>query len=312
MNPDQLGGPVLAGSTLALPDRLGIGANDLNADPDVWLSDLNRLRRAGFDAVDLVDTWVSPAELGDVALQNLRAALDASGLVPAGLSVIRKSIIDPAHGDANLDHTLRSIEAAVALGMPILCIGFHRPLTDAQRRKPFWLVAGPTDARDEATYALAVERLAFICQNAARVGVEISLELYEDTLLGTGAQAMQLVRDVGASNLGVNPDLGNLFRQPRELQETWEETLLTCLPSMNFWHVKNYRRIYTETGITSFPEALDRGDIDYCLALETAIKSGYRGPICIEHYGGDRLAIQADGLVYLTMLLEELSESSGA
>lgn len=300
----------LAGSTLALPDRLTLSR--AQSDPQIWLSDLRLLRRAGFSAVDLVDTWLSPAELESAALLDLRGALDASDLTLVGLSVIRKSIIDPQFGDMNLEHTLASIEAAVTLGAPLLCIGFHRPLTEAQKKKPFWLVDGLTDPSDEATYSLAVERLTHVCREAAREGIQISLELYEQTLLGTGTQAAQLVRDVGASNLGTNPDLGNLFRQPRELPETWEETLLACLPSMNFWHVKNYRRVHTDNGITSFPEGLSRGDIDYRLALEIAISGGYRGPICIEQYGGDRLSVQAEGLTYLTALLDDMAEASSA
>jgi sugar phosphate isomerase/epimerase len=301
----------LAGSTLALPDRLT--ASRSHSNPGLWLSDLRQLHRAGFSAVDLVDTWLSPAELESAALLDLRRALDASGLTLVGLSVIRKSIIDPECGDVNLEHTLASIEAAVTLGAPLLCIGFHRPLTEAQKKKkPFWLVDGPADSPDEATYSLAVERLTHVCREAARAGIQISLELYEQTLLGTGAQAAQLVRDVGASNLGTNPDLGNLFRQPRDLPETWEETLLACLPSMNFWHVKNFRRVHTDAGPTSFPEGLGRGDIDYRRALEIAIGGGYHGSICIEHYGGDRLTVQAEGLAYLTALLDEMAEASSA
>jgi sugar phosphate isomerase/epimerase len=300
----------LAGSTLALPDRLTPQASRPHSDPEIWLSDLRRLRKAGFAAVDLVDTWLSPAELDRAALLDLRGALAAADLALVGLSVIRKSIIDPEFGDVNLEHTLASIEAATTLGAPLLCIGFHRPLTDAQKKKPFWLVDGPTDPPDEATYSLAVERLAHVCRAAVREGIQISLELYEQTLLGTGAQAAQLVRDVGAVNLGTNPDLGNLFRQPRELPETWEETLQACLPSMNFWHVKNFRRVHTDAGLTSFPEGLGRGDIDYRRALEIAIGGGYHGSICIEHYGGDRLSAQAEGLAYLTALLDDRVEAS--
>ena len=50
-------------------------------------------------------------------------------------------------------------------------------------------------------------RLRDICLYAAERGIQVSLELYEQTLLGSGTDAARLVSDVGAPNLGLNPDL---------------------------------------------------------------------------------------------------------
>jgi sugar phosphate isomerase/epimerase len=289
----------VAGSTLALPSCSG------DAPAAVWLEHLERLSGVGFDAVDLVDTWLSPAALAPSALSDLREAISQARLALVGVSVIRKSIIDPVDGEANLEHTLASVDAVETLGAPVLCIGFQRPLTEQQTRAPFWLVDAPRDALDERTYELAVERLQELCRCAARSGIEISLELYEGTLLGTGARAAQLVHDVGAPNLGTNPDLANLYRQPHKLDETWEETLTACIPTMNYWHVKNYRRVYvTPDGpITTFPETLARGDINYRLAIELVVAGGFRGPLSVEHYGGDQIAAQAAGRVYLESII---------
>ena len=242
--------PIIAGSTLALPDRTLDGTATIDAGPQRWTTHLQRLRDAGFTAVDLVDTWISPAALSGTALADLRDAFASLELQLVGVSVIRKSIIDPQDGERNLEHTLASIEATAALRAPLLCIGFHRPLTDEQKRGAFWLVDGPADSQDERTYALAVERLRTVCDHAARTGIAISLELHERTLLGTGSGAARIVREVGAANLGINPDLGNLYRQPRDLDETWEETLAASLPAMNYWHVKNFRRVPMRDGPT--------------------------------------------------------------
>lgn len=299
---------LVAGSTLALPgvDRTGL-TTQLGGEV-VWTQHLGRMKRFGFAAVDLVDTWLSPGEMSVEQLDALGSAFRRWELELVGISVIRKSIIDPADGERNLEHTLKSIEAAHRLGAPLVCIGFHRPLTSAQKLGPFWLVDGPRDDRSDENYALAGERLRSVCEHARTKGIAISLELYEGTLLDTGESALRVLAEAAQPNLGINPDLGNLYRDPRPLPETWLQTLEACLPAMNYWHVKNFTRVPVdgpERSIT-FSAWLDRGDIDYRTALDLASAQGYRGPICVEHYGGDALAAQAAGRTYLEDLLDSI------
>ncbi|MCU1491280.1 MAG: sugar phosphate isomerase/epimerase [Acidimicrobiaceae bacterium] len=279
--------------------------------PEIWRHDLTRLRRAGFEAVDLVDTWLSPGDMSHAALDRLRDALERAELKLVGVSVIRRSIIDPQDGDANMVHTLASIEAAHRLGAPVVSIGFHRPLTAAQQGDwPFWAVRGPVDASDATTRRLAVDRLRELCRRAKGLGVALSLELYEDTLIGWGKDTAELVSEVGEDNLGINPDLANIWRQPRALRESWRETLAWCLPYMNYWHVKNFCRApaWPAGPYVTFPTAMADGDIDYWEAFNMAASSGYTGPICIEHYGGDRLWAQRSALHYVNWLLGEMED----
>src|SRR5258708_30042357 len=71
-------GSQLAGSTLALPDRRT--ASPSHSDPELWLSDLRRLLKAAFSAVELVETRLSPAHLDSGPLLDLHEALAASDL----------------------------------------------------------------------------------------------------------------------------------------------------------------------------------------------------------------------------------------
>ena len=294
--------PVIAGSTLPLPPRQAG-----NVTPRALREDLGRLAAVGFESVDLVDSWLAFADLSSASRDHLAAAVADLGLGLSGISAIRRSIVDPIDGDANLEYTYRSIETAAQLGAPVLSIGFHRPLTEQQRSwDTFWAVEGPSDGPRE--FALAVERLTALCQHAASHQVELSLELYEDTLVGSGAAAVELLKAVDAPNLGINADLANLHRVPRALTETWRQTLELVIDRMNYWHVKNYRRAsaYPDGPYLAWPTLLGDGDIDYRHALRTARDHGYGGPLCIEHYGGDGLYAQAAGRSYLESLLETL------
>jgi sugar phosphate isomerase/epimerase len=293
--------PLIAGSTLPLAPR-----SATQPAPELWAEDVAVLARGGFRAVDLVDTWLSPAALDAGSRKDLASVIREANVSLVGISVIRRSVIDPQDGAANLAHTHASIDAAAELGAPVLSIGFHRPLTPEQRAWAFWAVPGPGD--DSAMWSTAVTRLRELASHATQVNVALSLELYEYTLLGSGASAARLVEEVGSLALGINADLANVYRIPERLSETWEQTFALCLPHLNYWHVKNYRRAehYPDGPFLAWPTALEDGDINYRLALRSARDAGYLGPISIEHYGGDGIWAQERGLRYLESLLADL------
>jgi sugar phosphate isomerase/epimerase len=296
----------IAGSTMALAlDPTALPA--ATAGPTAWAAQLRKLRRAGFDAVDLVDAWLTPGALTQSELRDLHSAIEEADLTLVGVSVIRRSVIDPDRGKENLAFTLKSLEAAAYLGAPTVSIGFHGPLSDEQSRWPFWMAPGHRDAQDDATWELAYSRVGIVAERAAALGISVSLELHEDTLLSSAAGARSIIEVTGAANLGINPDLGNLVRVPARLTASWEEDLRAALPYMNYWHVKNYARLeHPQLGFAlSYPTELASGWINYRAAVEIALAGGYRGPICVEHYGGDALWAMHRGRNYLIELMEQ-------
>jgi sugar phosphate isomerase/epimerase len=291
----------VAGSTLALGRP---GAPAIGTDPDAWGGALKTISDCGFDHVDLVSAWVSPGTLSADEIDALGEALDGSGLRPSGVSLVRASIIDPADGHANLELTLATLEATARLGAPILSIGFHRPLQGAQLDGPFWMAAPPMDDASDANFECAIERLAQVCESAERVGIDVSLELHEGTLLDRGERILRLLDGVDSDRLGVNLDIGNLVRVPGPMVEPWRQTLDACLGRVNYWHIKNYIRLeQPSTGLAlSVPCGIADGEIDYRTAAEQVIGAGYRGALCIEHYGGDPLWVMRQGREYLESL----------
>ena len=299
--------PTIAGSTLVL-SSFRRKQPVLTSGPGEWTRELGALRAAGFSAIDLVDSWLSPALLARDRLAGLREAIEQAELALAGVSVIRRSVIDPVDGEANLEFTLRSLEASATLGAPVVSIGFHRPLLPEQKAAQFWMVPGPTDERDAANWELAIERVGRVATRAGELGLELSLELHEGTLLDSPAGAVRVIEGVGATNVGINPDLGNLLRVPEPLTTGWEQLLRDSLPHMNYWHVKNYLRLEQPRSGTflSYPTELAFGIIDYRAAVQLALEANYRGPICIEHYEGDALRAIARGRCYLEEVVREL------
>ncbi|MFC6015931.1 sugar phosphate isomerase/epimerase family protein [Plantactinospora solaniradicis] len=295
----------LAAAMLPFPAELRPGVPVQDAPAQTWRDTLAEVAAEGFTEVDLTDSWVRAGDLSPARLTELDEAVRAAGLRAEAISVIRRSVIDPVAGLENLDYSHRSIDAAAALGCSVLSVGLHRPLTARQREVLwFWTVDGPRDAGDPETRRLAASRLRELGQHAAEVGVALSLEMYEDTLLGTADSAVRLVEEIGHPNVGLNPDLGNLVRLHRPI-EPIEVMLDKCLPLTNYWHVKNYHRFEDGTTgtVLSTPTSMELGVINYRRAVRSAVAYGFTGAFCLEQYGGDGLGVMSTNRRYLTSIL---------
>ncbi len=299
--------PVIAAALLPFPATLPGGTRVQDASGDAWLAVLRVVAAAGFKAVDLTDSWLRPGDLTSSRRNELSQALDQAGLQAAAISVIRRSVIDPEHADENLAYSHATIDAAAELGIALVSLGLHRPLLPAQQQALwFWTANGPRDADDPDTWNAAVHRIQDLGRHAASVGVRLSLEMYEDTLIGTADGAVRLVTEVDHPNVGLNPDLGNLYRLHRPI-EPFLTALAKCLPYTNYWHVKSYLRDEDpQSGqITTLPAPMELGSMDYRTALTMAHEAGFDGPYCVEHYGGDGLSAAARNRDYIIRIFHE-------
>jgi len=277
-----------------------------DADPSTWVDAFTDIRDAGFDRIEINDNWLRVGDLSRPRLDALGEAGREAETILESVCVVRSSIIDPLHGEANLAYSHRTLDAAAQLGAGVVSIGFHRPLTAEQRsRLWFWTAQGEIDEpEDEQNWRLAVTRVAELGRHAAELGLDLTLEMYEDTYLGTAASSVRLVTEVGLENVGLNPDVGNLIRLHRPIDD-WQETLRATLPHANYWHVKNYARDEDPaTGTyTAVPAPLELGLINYRHAVRDALALGFRGTFVCEHYGGDGLGVSAINREYLRRVL---------
>jgi sugar phosphate isomerase/epimerase len=184
-------------------------------------------------------------------------------------------------------------------------MGLHEPLSAEQNKAVwFWLAPSAKNPSDPDMWKLAVNRFRELGIHAAEVGVSISLEIYEDTYLGTSESAYQLISDIGLQNVGVNPDLGNIVRLHRPVED-WREAFERLLPISNYWHLKNYSRDYDPVTNSYFtaPTTLALGYIDFRWAIEKALSYGYDAPLCVEQYGGDTLSVAAENQAYIRRII---------
>ncbi|GAA3552362.1 sugar phosphate isomerase/epimerase [Microlunatus spumicola] len=301
---------VVGGSVLALVNQSpGVTTDHHALGPRHWRRQVDRLVRAGFTEVDLTDGWLPIPTMSGPERQALGEVLADAGVRALGLNISRHSLVDPERADEHLDYSLRAVDAAAELGVPLLGVGFHPRLVPEQKLdRMFWEVAVEPADRSDAVWDLAADRLRRLCAYAGERGIQVSIELYEDTLVCTAADVERIMTAVGAPNLGVNPDLGNTFRSVTPQREHWLQTFRGALPHLDLWHVKNYTRasLGVDGPYAVAPTVLGEGMIDYRLLVGEALAAGFRGPFVVEHYGGDAVEMQRRGRDYLLGLLDDL------
>ncbi|MEI4487345.1 sugar phosphate isomerase/epimerase family protein [Frigidibacter sp. MR17.14] len=295
----------IAAAMLPFPGLLPDGTAKQDADPAVWAADLAEVAGAGFTAVDPTDSWISVAAL-DAARRAafLEICRDLGLSVPA-ISTSRKNLVDPLRGPEMLAYAHRVIDCAAEIGAQAVSFGFFGALTPAQLATTwFWTAQGQPLPVDPETRALAVERTRELGRHGAEVGVEVALEMYEDTYVGTARDAVAFVEDVDHPSVRLNVDIGNLVRLHRPV-EPWAEMIRLCAPHAGYWHLKNYARMEdAATGtVLTHPAPLLGGTINWRAAIRSALGHGFASPFLLEHYGGDGLGVCAENQTYLRQVL---------
>ncbi|WP_308798881.1 sugar phosphate isomerase/epimerase family protein [Agromyces silvae] len=289
---------------IPVSNRDGVAFHD--APLEIWDRALAEIEGVGFTLAELADSHVRPADLDRTRLHDLLALARSHHLRFPSVHVQRRSVIEPGRGSENLDYAHRTIDAAAAMGMTVFSTGLHQPFTLAQRQALwFWTEQGAKDPDDPDVWALAVSRLRELGRHAADVGLSMSLEMYEDTYLGTPDSAVRLVEEIGLENVGLNPDIGNLVRLRRP-QQDWREMFAKTLPYANYWHLKNYSRDEASdaSSIAVTPTSLEGGLINYRAVINEAIDIGYEGIFVMEQYGGDSLGVCATNREYVLGVLD--------
>lgn len=276
-----------------------------DAAPEVWDDVFQQVEDVDFSLVELADSHIRPADLEPSRRDELFSIVASHGIRIPSVHLQRQSVIMPGHEERNLEYAHRTIDAAAEWGMEVFSTGLHQPFNEAQRKALwFWTVQGPKDPDDPEVWEKAVTRLRELGTHAAEVGLKMSLEMYEDTYVGSADSAVRLVEEIGLDNVGINPDIGNLIRLHRPVED-WREAFAKTLPYTNYWHVKNYTRDEAADGswYTSVPTTMEAGLINYRQVVRDAVAGGFDGIFLMEQYGGDSLGVCATNQRYLRTLL---------
>ena len=294
---------VVAGSTGLLFACAAI--REQRHDPQTWNAQLRLLADQGFTAVDFSELWLPMADLSAGDVERLADGVAAAGLDVAGVSIVDVPLACPDKQAEAIAKVRRAIRVTSRLGAPFLSLGFHA-LPAPGQWPPQW------QASDDNEFARAGRNLAPLAAEARGEGIELTMEMFERGVLDRSANLLAIIAACGAERVGANPDLANLLRPPWPLVEEWDQTFAALAPHVNYWHVKNGMRIALPEGGAAYqPTDMQSGTIDYRSAVHEAVRAGFRGPLAIEHYGGDAITHAARGRAYLTKIIEEVCAYEG-
>ncbi|WP_020013500.1 sugar phosphate isomerase/epimerase family protein [Promicromonospora sukumoe] len=296
----------IAANMLSFGSTTADGTPNVAAPAEAWRGQLQQVADLGFTHVDPTDAWLSIGELTDSRFAELLTVLKETGLMVPSVSTTRRSVIDAQRGEDYLRFGHTIIDRAPELGAEVVNFGFMQALTpDQERALWFWLAEGHHDDLDDKdAYDLAVARIRELADHAREVGVDVSLEMYEDTYIGTADLAVRFAHDVDRDNVGLNPDLGNLVRLHRPIEDI-PAMFEKVLPLTNFWHIKNYTRDFDPaTGAyATHPTPLVQGVVNYRAVIRRALELGFEGVFVCEHYGSDSLGVAAINREYIREVL---------
>jgi D-psicose/D-tagatose/L-ribulose 3-epimerase len=226
--------------------------------PDEARQAIASTAEAGYDLIEI--PLLDPASVDAAATRRL---LDEHG-IGAGCSLglspeADVSSEDPAIVAAGRRLLADALEATVELGSDYLGGVLHG-------------VMGRHEAAvSERGRANSVEAIRELCDNAAREGVTIGLEVvnrYESNILNTAEQALAFVEEVGAPNATLHLDTYHMNIEERGMAEAIE----LAGDRLGYFHVGESNRGPLGSGTVDFGEtfaALDRIGYDGTITFES-------------------------------------------
>ena len=262
----------------------------------------------GFEGVEVpVDETCDASAARDFAAELGDAGLPCVCVRAGG------DLAHPLAGAAARQRLERSIQYAAWLGAGVVNTAMVSPPTypggPGQARQGEPVSQGASRTASESDFERAAHWLQHYGRMAADVGVQIAIEVHQGSIADNSAATLHLLDLVGLSNVGANPDLGNIYWHYEQPEETAEAAIVALAPRAKYWHCKNLRRLHIpELRRAVFQRVpLPDGDLDYRFAIAAMLAAGYTGYLAIEGAReGDQLSQDRRGAEYARGLLEEL------
>ena len=291
-----------------------------NLRPDDYTTAfLRRSKAVGFDALEV---GVEVFERTGGSEQQVRAfgrRLREAGM-PIGCVRSGGTLTDARHGARNQERQARAIQFAGWVGAEIVNTALSAParrpghppgsLPGSQHG---WPVS--QDASRDATlshYEALAKACQAACDRAADVGVTLSVEVHQNSLVDNAWSAQLIHGLVDRKNFGINPDLGNVYWTYDVPEESAEDCIRKLAPIAVYWHCKNLLRVYhPEMQRSVFLRVpLPDGEIDYRFAVAAMHAAGFRGYMAIEGASaGDQFHADLRSLTYARALWAELERT---
>ncbi len=270
---------------------------------------LRTLREIGFEGIEIgVGQGVGT---GEAEVRELGRELADAGL-PCVATRGGGGFARPQVAARNRGRVLEAIRTAAWIGSNLVNMTVTMPTGN-----PPGQIGGGVGGRvspggsrtaTEADFEVTAKYLREAAALAADFGVDLSIELHQHSLADTSWACLHLLDLIDRPNVGVNPDLGNLYWNYETPEETVEAAIVALAPRARYWHCKQLQRLNIPELERSYfqPVPLPDGEIDYRFAIAAMVAAGYDGYLALEGVrAGDQLYNDGRSVQYCKELLRE-------
>ena len=267
---------------------------------------LAKVKEIGFDGIEL------PAmNLADAAVDTLRAELEDAG-VPCVAIRGGGGAAHPRVAAANKKRMEDAVHFAAKVGASVVNSTVTTPPREPGKKGTYRgesVSQGSSRYASEADYERTASAVTDVANIAEALGVGISIEVHQNSIVDNSWSALHLLGLIDAPNVGINPDLGNIYWTYDIPEESCEDAIVALAPHVNYWHCKSLYRVHIpdlETAI--YVQApLPDGEIDYRFAIAALLDADYDGYLAIEGVRyGDGFHQDGRSVAYVKSVLAEL------
>ena len=268
---------------------------------------LKKAKEIGFDGIEL---GASVLDQPDVA--SLRAELEDAGM-PCVAIRGGGSFINPraAAGASKQWEQIIGFAAQIGAGVVNSTVG-GSPSPDPRGAGTYRgerISQGASQTAREEDYERTARGLSGAAKVAADQGLEISIEIHQNTIVDNSWTALHLLELIDQPNIGINPDLGNIYWTYDIPEESCEDAIAALAARCNYWHCKNLYRVHIPDLEKSIllQAPIPDGDIDYRFAISAMLDAGYSGYLAIEGMRlGDQFHGDGKSVAYVKSVAAEL------
>ena len=267
---------------------------------------LKKVKAIGFDGIEL------PAmSLPDADIANLRAELEGEG-VPCVAIRGGGGAAHPRVAAANKQNMANAVHFAAKVGAEVVNSTVTTPPRDPNGKGTYRgepVSQGSSRLATNADYERTASAVSEVAAVAAGLGVNISIEIHQNSIADNSWSALHLLELIDAPNVGLNPDLGNIYWTYDIPEESCEDAIAALAPHVNYWHCKSLYRVHLpDQELAIYVQVpLPDGEIDYRFAISALVAANYSGYCAIEGVRyGDQFLQDGRSVAYVKSVLADL------
>jgi sugar phosphate isomerase/epimerase len=273
---------------------------------------LTKVRQVGFEGIE-VSTNQARGK-GEEDTRELRKELEDHG-VPAVCVRGGGGFAHPRQVAGSIRGWEGAIKTAALIGAKVVNSAIGSP--SAHRGGPGDRGVGERTNQvssrlaNHADFEVTAKHLREAGAMAADYGIDLSIEMHQNSIADNSWSVLHLLQLIDRPNVGVNPDLGNLYWNYDEPEESCEDAIMNLAPKAKYWHCKQLQRVHVpELERAYFLKVpLPDGEIDYRFAISAMLDANYDGYLAVEGCReGDQLYGDGRSVAYARELIRELSQ----